>query len=204
LRLIREKGVETLDLGFGADALMLSALAAEPLAGRQGELAGDARLSNGDEALAGLIDRIQAKLGEGAVTRPQGVQSHLPERSERRVPASPKASPPAAPPLRSRPLLLFDPPEPVEAIAELPDAAPSRFTWRRVGHRVAKAQGPERLSPEWWRSDAALGRTAPQTRDYYAVEDQDGRRYWLFREGLYDRIEAEDALPRWWIQGAWG
>jgi protein ImuB len=97
--------------------------------------------------------------------------------------------------------LLFDPPEPVEALAELPDAAPSRFTWRRVAHRVAKAQGPERLSPEWWRPDP---RSGARTRDYYAVEDESGRRYWLFREGLYDRIEGEDALPRWWIQGAWG
>ncbi len=201
LRLVKEKGVETLDLGFGADALMLSALAAEPLAGRQGELAGDARLSNGEEALAGLIDRLQAKLGEGAVTRPEGVESHLPERSERRVPAGPRPPPAAAAPLRPRPLLLFDPPEPVEAIAELPDAAPSRFTWRRVAHRVAKAQGPERLSPEWWRPEPRQG---ARTRDYYAVEDESGRRFWLFREGLYDRIEGEERLPQWWIQGAWG
>src|SRR6185312_15504627 len=157
LRLIKEKGIESLDLGFGADALMLSAIAAEPLAGRQAELEGDPRLQ-GAEALAGLIDRLQAKLGEGAVTRPEGVESHLPERSERRVPAGPRPPPSAAaPPLRPRPLLLLDPPEPVEALAELPDAAPSRFTWRRVAHRVAKAQGPERLSPEWWRPEPRQG-----------------------------------------------
>jgi protein ImuB len=204
LRLIKEKGIETLDLGFGADALMLSALAAEPLSGRQGELEGDPRLQ-GAEALAGLIDRLQARLGEGAVTRLEGVESHLPERSERRVPAGPKPPAAAAPPLRPRPLLLLDPPEPVEALAELPDAAPSRFTWRRVAHRVAKAQGPERLSPEWWRPETDLGpRLGPRTRDYYAVEDEFGRRFWLFREGLYDRIEGEDRLPQWWIQGAWG
>lgn len=199
LRLIKEKGVETLDLGFGADALMLSALAAEPLSGRQGELEGDPRLQ-GAEALAGLIDRLQARLGEGAVTRPEGVESHLPERSERRVPASPKPPSAAPVPLRPRPLLLLDPPEPVEAIAELPDAAPSRFTWRRVAHRVTKAQGPERLSPEWWRPASRVA----QTRDYYAVEDEAGRRYWLFREGLYDRIEGDNRLPQWWIQGTWG
>lgn len=200
LRLIKEKGIESLDLGFGADALMLCALTAEPLAGRQGELEGDPRLQGG-EALAGLIDRLQARLGEGAVTRPEGVESHLPERSERQVPAGPRPPSSAVPPSRPRPLLLLDPPEPVEALAELPDAAPSRFTWRRVAHRVAKAQGPERLSPEWWRPETRLG---SRTRDYYAVEDEAGRRYWLFREGLYDRIEGEDRLPQWWIQGAWG
>ena len=202
LRLFKGKGIEALDLGFGADALMLSALAAEPLDARQAELQGDARLA-GDDVLAGLIDRLQARLGEGAVQRPQGVQSHLPERSERWVAAGPKPPPAAVPPPRPRPLLMFDPPEPVEAIAELPDAAPSRFIWRRSGHRVAKAQGPERLSPEWWRP--AMAPAPSRTRDYYMVEDDAGRRFWLFREGLYDRIEGdEDRLPRWWIQGAWG
>ena len=99
---------------------------------------------------------------------------------------------------------MFDPPEPVDAsLAELPDGPPLRFTWRRVSHRIAKAQGPERLSPEWWRPAAARG--PDRTRDYYVVEDQDGRRFWLFRDGLYERIEGEgDRLPRWWIQGAWG
>ena len=204
LRLLKEKGIETLDLGFGADALMLTALTAEPLAGRQAELEGDVRLVEAHHALAGLIDRIDAKLGEGAVRRPQGVESHWPERSERWVPAGPR--PPAAlaaPPARPRPLLMFDPPEPVEAIAELPDSAPSRFVWRRAAHRVAKAEGPERLSSEWWASAPAHGPT--RTRDYYAVEDEAGRRFWLFRDGLYDRIEADDdRLPQWWIQGVWG
>jgi protein ImuB len=206
LRLFKDKGIEALDLGFGADALMLSALAAEPLGARQAELQDDARLAGDDvqtrDKLAGLIDRLQARLGEGAVLRPQGVQSHLPERSERWVAAGPNPPTAADPPPRPRPLLMFDPPEPVEAIAELPDAAPSRFTWRRAGHRVAKAQGPERLSPEWWRPAAP---NLSRTRDYYVVEDDAGRRFWLFREGLYERIEGdEERLPRWWMQGAWG
>jgi protein ImuB len=209
LRLLKEKGIERLDLGFGADALMLTALTAEPLGGRQAELAGEARLAGGSqvqrqERLAGLIDRIGARLGEGAVRRPQGVERHWPERSERWVPAGPRApAATAAPPVRPRPLLMFDPPEPVEAIAELPDSAPSRFVWRRAAHRVARAEGPERLSPEWWTAAPAHGPT--RTRDYYAVEDEAGRRFWLFRDGLYDRIEADDdRLPQWWIQGVWG
>ena len=35
------------------------------------------------------------------------------------------------------------------------------------------------------------------TRDYYRVEDSDGRRYWLFREGLYGEAQA----PRWFMHG---
>jgi protein ImuB len=93
---------------------------------------------------------------------------------------------------------MFDPPEPVQAIAEAPDGAPARFVWRRAPHRVVKAQGPERLGAEWWRTDAE--KPASRTRDYYRVEDEDGRRYWLFREGLFGREDA-DKSPSWWLQG---
>jgi protein ImuB len=218
LRLLKDKGIEHLDLGFGADALMLSAVVAEPLVPRQAALttgAADPAASGSAEVLAGLIDRLRAKLGEGAVRRPAPFESHLPERSERWLRAGPQAPGGPVPDHgRPRPLLLFEPPEVVETLAEWPDAAPSRFVWRRVAHRVVKAEGPERLSPEWWRAPA--GPHDPRTRDYYAVEDQAGRRFWLFREGLYDRDEEREAetvdaqapkidkpqrLPTWRLQG---
>ncbi len=198
IRLLKEKGLERLDLGFGVDALMLCADQAEPMAARQGEMedaAGAARA----EALAGLIDRLQAKLGEGAVRRPQARESWLPERGEawlRAEPEPPSAPPPTIAP-RPRPILMFDPPEPVQAIAEAPDGAPARFVWRRAAHRVVKAQGPERLGAEWWRADPEK---PARTRDYYRVEDDQGRRYWLFREGLFGREDA-GAPPSWWLQG---
>jgi protein ImuB len=90
-----------------------------------------------------------------------------------------------------RPLLIFDRPEPVSVIAAVPDGPPMRFTWRRVTRRVAKAQGPERIAPEWWR--LSEGGTP---RDYYAIEDERGRRYWLYREGLYGETQ-----PRWFVHG---
>ncbi len=199
MRLLKEKGLERLDLGFGVDALMLCADQAEPLTVRQGEME-DAHAGTQAEALAGLIDRLQAKLGEAAVRRPQRRESWLPERSEAWLRAEPV--PPSQPPTvespRPRPMLMFDPPEPVQAIAEAPDGAPARFVWRRAPHRVLKSQGPERLGAEWWRADPA--KTAPRTRDYYSVEDDQGRRYWLFREGLFGREDA-DAPPSWWLQG---
>ena len=73
-------------------------------------------------------------------------------------------------------------------MALLPDQPPSRFHWRRVPHRVVRAEGPERLTPEWWRQDP--GWVPPVTRDYFRVEDEDGRRYWLYR-----------AAGRWFLHG---
>jgi protein ImuB len=187
---------------------MLSAHKAEPARTRQTDIAPDA-VGAGEEALAALVDRIEARLGEGAVRRPVLLESHIPERSETWL-----ANPPPCnggggarsategaqealnAPTQPRPLLLLDPPEPIETLADLPDSPPARFTWRRVAHKVARADGPERLSPEWWKPGAAA--RPERTRDYYRVEDEHGRRFWLFREGLYAR---EDGAPSWWLHG---
>ena len=59
---------------------------------------------------------------------------------------------------------------------------------------VARAEGPERIAPEWWRAEDS----GHVTRDYFRVEDAEGRRYWLFRQGLYGAL-AEP--PRWFIHG---
>ena len=96
-----------------------------------------------------------------------------------------------------RPIKLFARPEPIEAVAEVPDGPPVRFRWRHVMHEVAAAEGPERLAMEWWRDDA--GRTL--TRDYFRIESREGARFWLYREGLYAR---EVAQPRWFLHGLFG
>ncbi len=93
-----------------------------------------------------------------------------------------------------RPLRLFGRPEPIEAIAEVPDGPPVRFRWRRVLHQVAHAEGPERIAMEWWRDQQ--GRAL--TRDYFRVESREGVRVWLYREGLYGRELKE---PRWFLHG---
>jgi protein ImuB len=92
-----------------------------------------------------------------------------------------------------RPVRLFRNPEPVDAVADVPEGPPVTFRWRRALHRVARAEGPERIAAEWW----VDGEDAP-TRDYFRIEDETGRRFWLFREGLYGR---EMALPRWFMHG---
>ena len=200
MRLFREAGLGRLELGFGLDAMMLTADAVEAMTARQGALESEAEAKQA-ESLAALIDRLTARLGEDRVLTAEPVDSWLPERAERWRPALGR-SPSAAEGDACRPILLLDPPEPVEALAELPDGAPVRFTWRRLSRRVTRSDGPERLSPEWWRPRPDDRQV--RTRDYYRVEDEAGGRYWLFREGLYGREysgAAEEHAPSWWMHG---
>jgi protein ImuB len=98
-----------------------------------------------------------------------------------------------------RPVRLFRPPEPIEAQWVLPDDPPFRFTWRRRQHRVLHADGPERIAEEWWiEGDAAADPrgSGDHIRDYYRVEDEEGRRFWLYRAGL-----PGDPPPCWFVHG---
>ena len=196
-RLFRER-IDTVDLGEGIDALVLAAPSLEPLAPDQLTFAGSAT-AVADIGVATLTDRLTARLGEDAVLRPVLRESHIPERAAALVPAASAAVAAVAdsPPGRgARPLRLFPQPLPVEAVAPVPDGPPILFRWRRVLHRIARAEGPERLAPEWWRTPLPVDTPLePATRDYYRVEDESGRRYWLYREGLYP------GTPQWFMHG---
>ncbi|HWL47179.1 MAG TPA: DNA polymerase Y family protein, partial [Sphingomonadaceae bacterium] len=186
---------DPLDPGFGFDLIRLSVPVIEPLAPAQLRLEGGA-LAEGE--LAALVDRLSTRLGRGRFRRFQPRDTHIPDQAALALPAV-AAPPPArwpAPPAGEpplRPLHLFDPPQPIEVIAEVPDGPPCRFRWRRVLHEVTRYEGPERLAAEWWRRDGPPG----LTRDYYRVEDARGRRFWLFRHGLYD----EKPDPGWYLHG---
>ncbi len=214
MRLYREKLAaldDPLDPGFGFDLVRFSVLHAEPFEVRQ-ESFDTNRVA--EEETAALVDRLVARFGRERVLRFAARSSHIPERAGFVVPApggmgrggmvasglaagglaTAEVWPvcePGEPP--ARPLGLFDPPQPVETLAEVPDGPPIRFRWRRILHEVAHAEGPERVAAEWWRQAGG----AP-TRDYYRVEDSEGRRFWLFREGLYGREAGE---PRWFLHG---
>jgi len=100
-----------------------------------------------------------------------------------------------------RPAFMLARPEPIDVIAEVPDGPPVQFIWRRVERRVARAEGPERIAPEWWN---ALylddGQKSPRARDYYKIEDHEGAAYWVFRHGLYAG-EEESGRPTWFLHG---
>lgn len=187
---------EDLDAGYGFEILRLAVSHAEPLESRQMDLG---RPLEKADSLADFIDQASARFGPDCLRMPILSQSHLPERSADFVAAreafgKARTEEVAATPFRPvRPIRLFRYPEPVEAVAEVPDGPPVQFRWRRAVHRVVRAEGPERIAGEWWID----GEETP-TRDYYRIEDEDGRRYWLYRQGLYDR---EAGAPRWFMHG---
>jgi protein ImuB len=196
--------LETLDPGFGVEAMALSAAVVEPLGPEQ---AGLTRARAGEAspgALAALVDRLANRLGASAVMRLVPRESHVPERAVACLPAMAPGSgapgsgaPGSGEPWRCdvpRPLRLFPRPEPVEAVAMVPDSPPVMFLWRGRAHRIARAEGPERLAAEWWRTPRTDGR---DFRDYYRVEDETGARFWLYRHGPY----GADGAARWYLHG---
>jgi protein ImuB len=194
LRLLRMK-IETIDPGFGIEAMRLVATRSEPL----GPQAVESELGGGKPApdLIPLIDRLTSRLGSRHLFRTGAVESDVPERSLRRI--SP-LSDAAEWPLRwPRPSRLLSPPERVERVmAELPDQPPLRFSWRGRMHRVRRADGPERIYGEWWRKSGE----ADAVRDYFQVEDDEGARFWLYRRG--DGVDARTGDLSWWLQGMFG
>ena len=190
MRLLAERAAG-IDPGFGFDLLALGAPRTEPLALRQGGLDGARDV---DADLAALLDRLAARLGADRVTWPAWRESHLPERVERRLPAR-EREPAAAPRLaRERPIRLLDPAEAVRVLYAVPEGPPARFVWRRTAHRTLRHEGPERIAPEWWRA-----RPGTRLRDYYKVEVEDGRRFWLYREGVVGDRRGDD--PPWFLHG---
>ena len=187
--------LDTIDPGLGIEDMILAAFVVERLPAEQIGISGHtARNETSD--IAPLLDRLGNRLGLAALSRLEPRQSHIPERASVRVPVDRPRSPvspvPNKPP---RPIRLFEPPELVEAFWLVPDDPPFRFVWRRRRHRVTYADGPERIADEWWQQDGSGDVDA--VRDYYRVEDEDGRRFWLFRAGFH----RGDRSPRWFIHG---
>jgi protein ImuB len=142
--------------------------------------------------LAVLVDRLGNRLGLSSVGRVDLRQSHVPEQVQRLAPvfASAKNFWRLD---RPRPLRLLPRPEAIGAVTRMSDDQPILFHWRRLLHRVHRVDGPERLCGEWWRD----GKEADVLRDYYHVEDEEGRRFWLYRDGLF----LPPAEPRWFLHG---
>jgi protein ImuB len=211
MRLLHEK-LSAINAGFGIDVAALDALVIERVRAEQNDFSNSQDFSGSSSsatAVSSLIDRLANRLGDALIYCLEPHASHIPERAERRVRslAPAKEQGPAWPRAKQRPPLLLSPPEPIIVMAEVPEGAPLRFTFRRVKHRVIKAQGPERIAPEWWRHlrDAASDDSAPpaRPRDYYTLETETGARFWVYRDGLYTNTD-EMGEPTWFMHGLFG
>ena len=185
--------LDNIDAGFGIELVRLRAAWTEPLALHQADLAGAPAHSG--TSLAECLDRLAVRLGNGAVRRPVPHPSHIPERAQRGhpplVPEPPSQEPFA---FHARPLKLLDRAEPIAVLYATPDGSPRQFRWRGGLHEVVRVEGPERIAPEWWRE-----RGHTRLRDYYRIEDGEGRRYWIYRLGLAG--DGRGGLPEWFLQG---
>jgi protein ImuB len=226
VRLLGDK-VERLDPSFGFDAFALVAVRSEPLAPGQDVLIGEPPR---ELELARLIDRLAARLGTERVRRPERRESHLPERASRwgmaisssrsrrdgqgdhgakrhgGVGTKPlhHSTSSSGPHARAklwkelqRPPRLLDRAEPIAVVYATPEGVPRRFVWRRKVHDIARVEGPERIAPEWWRQPSAT-----RLRDYYRIEDSEGRRYWVYREGVIG--DGRGGAPNWFMHGLFG
>ncbi|MGZ2411765.1 protein ImuB [Sphingomonas sp. F9_3S_D5_B_2] len=183
-----------LDPEFGFDAFVLVADWTEELGAGQESLVEE---PGGERELARLVDRLTVKLGVRAVRRPKRHESHLPERASGWVAAVASTSSPDEGELKLCPQRLLDRAEAIDVIYATPEGMPRRFRWRRTMHDIARVEGPERIAPEWWRQPSSA-----RLRDYYRVEDAEGRRYWIYREGLIG--DGRGGVPNWFIHGLFG
>ncbi|MGV8956090.1 MAG: Y-family DNA polymerase [Cypionkella sp.] len=206
------------DAGFGIDMIRLAASSVAPL--EPSQLGAFSQPDGSD--LSRLYDRMSSRLGVLSVVRSAFVDTHIPERAVRLEPvlAGRPSNRAALPdPEQPRPLRLLPTPEPIAVTAEVPHGPPMAMTWRRVNYRFVKAEGPERLNAEWWRSgqrlvlvpeevdaagqqpeavpDGAVFNPWTAVRDYYTAEDAGGRRFWLFRLGIYGVAPN----PTWYLHG---
>jgi protein ImuB len=181
--------LDTIEPRAGIDLFLLEATRVEDAAPVQERLW---QVPGGidDPRLAELIDRIAGKMGAHVLKRYLPAEHYWPERSFKKAGAL--EEPPATEWKvdRPRPLQLLAPPERIEVTAPVPDYPPLNFRYKGQLHKVIKADGPERIEPEWWIREG-------EHRDYYCVEDEEGKRYWVFRSGHY----TADRTEEWWLHG---
>jgi protein ImuB len=142
-----------------------------------------------DVRVSELIDRMGGKIGLKSIHRYLPAEHYWPERSIRLASSLNEEAMTTWRTDRPRPLQLLQVPQRIEVTAPIPDYPPMLFIYKGKIHKIAKADGPERIEQEWWLQQG-------QHRDYYRVEDEEGKRYWIFRLGFYDDKESA-----WFVHG---
>jgi protein ImuB len=184
-----EDKISTIAPDLGIDLFMIEALKTDKCLSRQEKL-WDTKAGLENAGLAELMDRLTNRFGASPIRRYLPAEHYLPEKSFIESVSLNEAPTTHWKIDRPRPLQLLSRPQPIEVTAPIPDYPPMLFRYQGIIHKIKKADGPERIEQEWWIQDGPH-------RDYYAVEDEEGNRYWLFRSGHY----REDKITKWFIHG---
>ncbi|HKQ47152.1 MAG TPA: DNA polymerase Y family protein [Phycisphaerae bacterium] len=193
--------LERVHLGFGVEEITLRASRTGRMARQQAAFLRETAQEAADQptALGELVDRLIDRLGGAAVTQVQPAETYVPEaafvhtavreiapRTSGRARVAERAIYPA-----DRPSQLFDSPEPLRILSLVPDGPPVWLEWRGQSGKVVSGVGPERITLPWWDHRLLAGATL---RDYYEVEDEHGRRLWVYRDG---------GSGEWFVHGQW-
>ncbi|MDT3401349.1 Y-family DNA polymerase [Mucilaginibacter terrae] len=173
---------------LGIEVFTLAATSVEDIFTRQ-DVLWAAKPGLDDLEVAELLDRLAGKVGAHTIRRYLPDAHYWPERS-----LKPARSIQEKPAMdwntdQPRPTRLLPEPEKIEVMAPVPDLPPKMFVYAGQRHEITKADGPERIEREWWMDEG-------EHRDYYCIEDKQGRRYWVFRSGHYD-----SESPLWYLHG---
>jgi protein ImuB len=180
--------IPTIEPALGFELFIIEAPIVEDVAIEQ-EAIWEMSTAKDEAKVAELLDTISGKFGSQAIQRYLPAEHYWPERSI--IPATSLQDKPSTawridlP----RPVHLLTVPEPITVAAPIPDYPPMHFIYKGNVHVVDKSDGPERIEQEWWIQQGLY-------RDYYCIEDREGKRYWIFRLGSYHTGE-----PKWFIHG---
>ncbi|MBS1527119.1 MAG: DNA polymerase Y family protein [Bacteroidetes bacterium] len=181
--------LDTVAPGLGIELFVLEAPSTDQVSDKQVDLWAN-KNGTDDEVVAELLDRVAGRIGKETIHRYLPAERFWPERNAEATDDLLKSPQTQWRTNKPRPLQLIVPPEPVEAMARIPDYPPKQFIYKGKKHVIVGADGPDRIEREWWEEQG-------EHRDYYIVEDEDGGRYWLFRSGHYDPEKQQ----HWFIHG---
>lgn len=184
-----ELKIEQIRPALGIELFVLEATKVDDIAASQEAIWSDKPGIN-DKSVIQLLDRVTGKVGPNVIHRYVPDTHYWPERSLKKTLSITELPVTDWPTDKPRPTEILSCPESVEVMALIPDHPPKFFIYKNTKHRILKADGPERIEPEWWMDKS-------EHRDYYQVEDEEGQRYWLFRLG---HCSAESKY-QWFIHG---
>ncbi|WP_398451754.1 DNA polymerase Y family protein [Sphingobacterium thalpophilum] len=178
--------ISQIEPGLGIELFVLEVPKVEEAPSVQENLWSD-RIGLDHPALTELLDRLKNRDPSCDISRYLPAARYWPERSMQAACSLQERSTVDWQQGRPRPTRLLHTPEPIVVTAPIPDYPPMLFRYNGRVHTIKKADGPERIEREWWIDKG-------EHRDYYAVEDEEGQRFWLYRSGHYD-----ESLPKQWF-----